>query len=89
MCRRVSNMLGDAAQARHAVGPGGRGGAMSGTTAKGFRFYLLDGERIVHVLSWHQVQSADDLGQALKKVKDTNLMPEETVRLCVVGDGAK
>jgi Uncharacterised protein family (UPF0236) len=23
--------------------------------AKGFRFYLLDGERIVHVLSWHQV----------------------------------
>jgi hypothetical protein len=21
--------------------------------AKGFRFYLLDGERIVHVLSWH------------------------------------
>ena len=25
--------------------------------AKGFRFYLLDGERIVHVLSWHQVQN--------------------------------
>ncbi len=24
--------------------------------AKGLRFYLLDGERIVHVLSWHQVQ---------------------------------
>ena len=24
--------------------------------AKGFRFYLMDGERIVHVLSWHQVQ---------------------------------
>src|SRR5438477_7814096 len=27
--------------------------------AKGFRFYLLDGERIVHVLSWHQVQNEE------------------------------
>src|SRR5262245_56642399 len=25
--------------------------------AKGLRFYLLDGERIVHILSWHQVQN--------------------------------
>ena len=57
--------------------------------AKGFRFYLLDGDRIVHVLSWHQVQNEDDLGQALKQVKDTGLIPEETVRLCVVGDGAE
>ena len=56
--------------------------------AKGFRFYLLEGERIVHLLSWHQVQSEDDLGKALKQVKDAGLIPEETVRLCVVGDGA-
>jgi Uncharacterised protein family (UPF0236) len=56
---------------------------------KGFRFYLLDGDRIVHVLSWHQVQSEDDLGEALKQVKDADLIPEETVRLCVVGDGAE
>jgi hypothetical protein len=56
--------------------------------AKGFRFYLLDGERIVHLLSWHQVQSEDDLGEALKQVKDAGLIPEETVRLCVIGDGA-
>ena len=28
--------------------------------AKGFRFYLLDGERIVHVLSWHQVQTTSN-----------------------------
>ena len=33
--------------------------------AKGFRFYLLDGDRIVHLLSWHQVQSEEDLGKAL------------------------
>jgi hypothetical protein len=57
--------------------------------AKGFRFYLLDGERIVHVLSWHQVYSEDDLGKALQQVKDTGLIPEDTVRLCVIGDGAE
>jgi hypothetical protein len=57
--------------------------------AKGFRFYLLDGDRIVHLLSWHQVQSEDDLGKALKQVKDAGLIPEDTVRLCVVGDGAE
>ena len=37
--------------------------------AKGFRFYLLDGERIVHVLSWHQVQNEEQLGEALKQIK--------------------
>ena len=38
--------------------------------AKGFRFYLLDGERIVHVLSWHQVQNEAQLGEALTQVKE-------------------
>jgi hypothetical protein len=57
--------------------------------AKGFRFYLLDGDRIVHVLSWHQVQNEHDLGEALKQVKDAGLIPDETVRLCVVCDGAE
>ena len=32
--------------------------------AKGLRFYLLDGDRIVHVLSWHQVQNDEQLGEA-------------------------
>jgi hypothetical protein len=57
--------------------------------AKGFRFYLLDGDRIVHVLSWHQVQNEHDLGEAWRQVKETGLIPEETVRLCVVCDGAE
>jgi len=57
--------------------------------AKGFRFYLLDGERIVHVLSWHQVQTEEALGEALQQVKDAGVIPEETVRLCVIGDGAE
>ena len=57
--------------------------------AKGFRFYLLDGERIVQVLSWHQVQNEQDLGEALQQVKDAGVIPEEAVRLCVVCDGAE
>jgi hypothetical protein len=56
--------------------------------AKGFRCYLMDGDRIVHVLSWHQVQNEAQLGEALKQVKDAGLIPEEKVRLCVVCDGA-
>jgi hypothetical protein len=57
--------------------------------AKGFRFYLVDRERIVHVLSWYQVASDEDVGAALKRVKDAGLIPEDQVRLCVLGDGAK
>jgi Uncharacterised protein family (UPF0236) len=56
--------------------------------AKGFRFYLMDGERIVHVLSWHQVQTEDQLGEALKQIKEAGVIPEDQVRLCVVADGA-
>src|SRR5262245_46338606 len=37
--------------------------------AKGLRFSLLDGERIVHGLSWHQVQSDEQLGEASSRSK--------------------
>jgi Transposase len=57
--------------------------------AKGLRFYLLDGERIVHVLSWHQVQNEEQLGEALKQMKEAGLIAEAQVRLCVVCDGAE
>ena len=56
--------------------------------AKGFRFYLLDGDRIVHLLSWHQVQNEEQLGEALEQVKKAGVIPEDQVRLCVVADGA-
>jgi hypothetical protein len=56
--------------------------------AKGFRCYLLDGERIVHVRSWHQVQNEEQLGEALKQIKATGVIPDAQVRLCVVCDGA-
>jgi hypothetical protein len=57
--------------------------------AKGFRFYLVDQERIVQVLSWHQIQKDDQVGEALRQVKEGGLIPEEKVRLCIIGDGAK
>jgi hypothetical protein len=56
--------------------------------AKGFRFYLIDDERIVHLLSWHQVQNEEQLGDALKQVQEAGLIPEDQIRLCVVCDGA-
>jgi hypothetical protein len=57
--------------------------------AKGFRLYLLDGERIVHLLSWHQVQTEEQLGEALAQIKKAGVIPEEHVRLCVAADGAE
>jgi Uncharacterised protein family (UPF0236) len=57
--------------------------------AKGFRFYLVADERIVHVLSWHQVQRDEDVAEALPQVQEAGLIPEASVRLCVVADGAK
>jgi hypothetical protein len=56
--------------------------------AKGFRFYLVDDDRIVHLLSWHQIQDDEELFAALRQVKEAGLIPEEQVRLCVVADGA-
>jgi len=56
--------------------------------AKGFRFYLADEDRIVHLLSWHQIQDDEAVFAALQQVKAAGLIPEEQVRLCVVADGA-
>ena len=57
--------------------------------AQGLRFSLRDGERIVHVLSWQQVQNAEHLGEALKQMQEAGLIPAEQVGLCVVCDGAE
>lgn len=55
---------------------------------KGFRIYLLDGDRIEHLISWHQIESHQDFADALGKLKVAGIIPEERVRLCVVADGA-
>ena len=57
--------------------------------AKGFRFYLIAEDRIVQVLSWHQVQTDEEAAEALRQVKAAGLIPEEEARLCVIADGAR
>ena len=57
--------------------------------AKGFRIYLVDGDRIVHLLSWHQVQKQEEVAASLKQVKEAGLIDDSLVRLCVIGDGAQ
>jgi hypothetical protein len=57
--------------------------------AKGGRFYLVDQERLVHVLSWPQVQTDEQAAEALRQVKAAGLIPEAQVRWCVLGDGAQ
>jgi hypothetical protein len=56
--------------------------------AKGFRFYLVEDDRIIHLLSWHQSQDHEELFAALRQVKEVGLIPEDQLRLCVVADGA-
>jgi len=55
---------------------------------KGFRFYLIEKHRIIHLMSWHQIGTADELASALSTIKQAGLIPEDRVRLCVVADGA-
>jgi hypothetical protein len=56
--------------------------------AKGFRLYLVDGERIIHIASWHQIQSNEELAETLRICTASGLIPTDLVRLCVIADGA-
>ena len=56
--------------------------------AKGFRFYLVDDDRIEQLISWHQMGDEQAFGAALRQVKEAGLIPEDQVRLCAIGDGA-
>jgi hypothetical protein len=59
--------------------------------ATGFRCYLLADDRIIQVLSWHQVHTDAAIAAALRQVKAAGVVPEAEVRLCVrrgrVGSG--
>ena len=50
--------------------------------------YLLDDDRISHLISWHQIQDDKELAADLLSIKDAGLIPEDKVRICVIGDGA-
>ncbi len=53
--------------------------------AKGFRLYLLNGDQILQVASWHQKETAEELGEDLKKTAER--IPRDKVRVCLIADG--
>lgn len=55
---------------------------------KGFRLYLIDNDRIIHLISWHQVQDEEQFTNGLSKIRDAGLIPQDKVRLSIIGDGA-
>ena len=68
-------------------GRSGKRGRGEFKEAKGFRLYLLgNGNRIVQLVSWHQIQDADQCAAALKTVAQR--IPVDEVRIALVGDGA-
>jgi hypothetical protein len=56
--------------------------------AQSFRFYFIADERIVQVLSWHQVQTDEEAADARRQVTTAGLIPKAEVRLCVLADRA-
>lgn len=66
----------------------GKRGKYEYKEAKGFRIYLLDQAKIVHLISWHQIQDDKSLANNLLELKNAGLIPEKRVRLCFIGDGA-
>jgi len=55
---------------------------------KGFRMYLINNDKIIHLISWHQIKSDKELENDLLEIKQAGLIPEDKVRICVIGDGA-
>lgn len=55
--------------------------------AKGFRIYLVGQERIEQIMSWHQIGTEEEFGEAIRFA--ATLIPTEKVRVALLGDGAK
>ena len=71
-----------AAQSRKA-----KRGAGEWKEAKGFRLDLVGHERSEQILSWQQIATEEEFGEALRFA--ATLIPVERVRLALLGDGAK
>ena len=56
--------------------------------AKGIRVYAIAEKRIHNILSWHQIQSTDQLEDSLSKILESNYIPSDVARICVCADGA-
>lgn len=54
--------------------------------AKGFRIYMVGQERVVQLLSWHQIMDEREFGEALQFA--ATLIPQTGVRIALVADGA-
>jgi len=54
--------------------------------AKGFRIYLLGKDRIVHLVSWHQIQNEEQFGEDLSLV--ASRISQDNLRIGLLGDGA-
>lgn len=54
--------------------------------AKGFRIYLLGQDRIIQIMSWHEIANEEEFGKALQFA--STLIPVDHVRIGLVGDGA-
>jgi hypothetical protein len=61
-------------------------GAGEWKEAKGFRMYLVGQERIEQIMSWHQIATEAEFGEALRFA--ATLIPVERVRVALLGDGA-
>ena len=70
--------------------PGGRNdqrGQGKYREAKGFRIYMLGGDEIVQIASWHQVtENKEEVTEAMQKA--AHRIPQDKVRICLLGDGA-
>jgi hypothetical protein len=55
--------------------------------AKGFRIYLVGQDRIEQLMSWHQIATEEEFGEAIRFA--ATLIPVERVRVALLGDGAK
>lgn len=55
--------------------------------AKGFRIYLVGQERIEQIMSWHQIGTEEEFGEAIRFA--AKLIPQDQVRIALLGDGAK
>jgi hypothetical protein len=55
--------------------------------AKGFRIYLVGQARIEQIMSWHQIATEEEFGEAIRFA--ATLIPVAQVRVALLGDGAK
>ena len=88
-CRPVMMIAIDGAHAPTRPEPSpwkGKRGKGEWKEAKGFRVYLIDSDKIIHLISWHQIQDDKEFAEALLTIKNASLIPGDRVRLCAIAD---